>query len=119
MDTQSNTNPFFSFPHKFHSNTIRSMSVIIPTTAEDSRVKPKELILSYKVEKWANADYHENMDMFMADPDAIAFVCVHNNFVTMVEGVSVTRDPNSKRTKIFLGVSGNPINFSVFAAPAE
>ena len=32
--------------------------------------------------------------------------------------MSVTRDPVAKRIKICSGVSGSPINFIVFAAPA-
>ena len=95
------------------------MSISIPTTAGEFRVKPKELQLSSKVEEWASSDYEEKLDMFMTDPDVTAFICVHNNFVTVVEGVSVTRDPDSKQAKICSGVSGTPINFSVFADPAS
>ena len=94
------------------------MSISIPTTAGEFRVKPKELQLSSKVEEWASSDYEEKLDMFMTDLNVATFICVYNNFVTVVEGVSVTRDPVAKRTKIFSGISSNPINFSVFAAPA-
>ena len=54
----------------------------------------------------------------MTNPDVTVFVYIHNNFVTVVKGVSVTRDPDSKRTTVFSGVSGTSINFSVFATPA-
>ena len=69
------------------------MSISIPTTAGEFRVKPAELELSSKVEEWVSSDYEEKLDMFMTDPDVTAVICVHNSYVTVVEGVSVTRDP--------------------------
>ena len=69
------------------------MSISTPTTAGEFRVKPNELQLSSKVEEWASLDYEEKLDMFMTDPDVTVFICIYNNYVMVVEGVSVTRDP--------------------------
>ena len=74
---------------------------------------------SPKLIEWFGPDYDDRIDILVLDPDITAFVCLSNGYLTVVEGVKISRDLSESRRKVISDCAGELYDYNVFSVPAK
>ena len=68
-----------------------------------------------KLIEWFGLDYKGRIGMLILDHYITAFACLSDGYLTVVEGVNISRDLLESRHKVVSGCAGEPYYFNVFS----